>query len=64
MNKLVNILRIMRAKYLTVIEGIYRTSLVAQWIRICLPMQGTLVQSLVWDDSTSCKATEPLCQNY
>ena len=47
MNKLVNILRIMRAKYLIVIEGIYRTSLAVQWIRVCLPMQGTLVQSLV-----------------
>ena len=54
----------MRAKYLTVIEGIYRTSLVAQWIRICLPMQGTLVQSLVWDNSTCRRATQPLCHNY
>ena len=25
-----------------------RTCLVAQWIRICLPMQGTGVRSLVW----------------
>ena len=26
-------------------------SLVAQWLRICLPMQGTRVQALVWEDS-------------
>ena len=29
-----------------------RTSLVAQWLRICLPLQGTWVQSLVWEDPT------------
>ena len=28
------------------------TSLVAQWLRICLPMQGTQVWSLVWEDPT------------
>ena len=27
-------------------------SLLMQWIRICLPMQGTQVQSLVWEDPT------------
>ena len=27
-------------------------SLVAQWLRICLPMQGTRVQALVWEDPT------------
>ena len=36
-------------------EHIYETrnraSLVAQWLRIRLPMQGTLVQSLVWEDA-------------
>ena len=26
-----------------------KASLVVQWLRICLPMQGTLVWSLVWD---------------
>ena len=36
-----------------------RTSLVVQWIRICLPMQGTPGQSLVWEDSTRCGATKP-----
>ena len=27
-----------------------RASLVAQWLRICLPMQGTQVWALVWED--------------
>ena len=40
------------------------TSLVAQWIRMCLPMQGTWVQSLVQEDSTCCRATKPVCCNY
>ena len=26
-------------------------SLVAQWLRVCLPMQGTRVRALVWEDS-------------
>ena len=29
-----------------------RTSMVGQWIRICLPMQGAWVQSLVQENST------------
>ena len=33
------------------------TSLVAQWLRIRLPMQGTWVQSLVWEDPTCRGAT-------
>ena len=41
-----------------------RTSLVAEWKRIHLPMQGTWVQSLVWEDSTHPGATETLCHNY
>ena len=35
------------------------TSLVVQWIRICLPGQGTQVQSLVQEDVTCCGATMP-----
>ena len=38
--------------------------LVAQWIRICLPVQGTQVQSLVWEDSTCHRATKPKSYNY
>ena len=37
------------------------TPLVVQWIRICLPMQGTLVRSPVQEDSTCQGATEPVC---
>ena len=33
------------------IKKIIRTSLVAQWIRIHLPMQGTWVPSLIWEIS-------------
>ena len=41
------------------------TSLVAQWLRICLPMQGTRVQSLVREDPTCHSgATEPVHHNY
>ena len=45
-------------------KSLWRTSLVAQWLRICLPMQGTRVQGLVWEDPTGCKATKPVCHNY
>ena len=38
-----------------------RTSLVAQWLRICLPMQGTQVRSLVQEDPTCRGATKPVC---
>ena len=40
------------------------TSLVAQWLRICLPMQGTRVQALVREDPSYCRATKPVCHNY
>ena len=38
---------------------LYRTSLVVQWPRICLPMQGTWVWSLVWEDPSCLRATKP-----
>ena len=38
-----------------------RTSLVVQWIRIRLPRPGPQVQSLVWENSTCCRATKGLC---
>ena len=41
-----------------------RASLVAQWLRICLPMQGTRVQALVWEDPTCRGATRPVSHNY
>ena len=40
------------------------TSLVAQWLRIRLPMQGTWVQALVWEDPTCHGATKPVRHNY
>ena len=40
------------------------TTLVVQWIRVCLPMHGMWVQSLLWEDSTGRKATKPVCNNY
>ena len=39
-------------------------SLVAQWLRISLPMQGTRVRALVREDPTCHGATEPLHHNY
>ena len=40
------------------------TSLVAQWLRIHLPMQGTQVWSLVQEDPTCRGATKPMHHNY
>ena len=40
------------------------TLLVVQWLGIHLPMQGTWVQYLVWDDPTCGKATKPVSHNY
>ena len=39
-------------------------SLVVQWLRICLPMQGTRVRALVWEDPTCRGATRPVSHNY
>ncbi|KAJ8787793.1 hypothetical protein J1605_005695 [Eschrichtius robustus] len=39
------------------------TSLVAQWLRICLPMQGTRVRALVCEDPTCRGATKPMHHN-
>ena len=40
------------------------TSLVAQLLRICLPMHGTWVWSLVREDTTCRGTTKPVCHNY
>ena len=44
--------------------------MVVQWLKILLPMQGTQVQSLVWEDrhaaeqlSSCATTTEPVCHN-
>ena len=39
------------------------TSLAAQWLRICLPMQGTWVQALVQEDPICRGATKPASHN-
>ena len=39
-----------------------RASLVVQWLRICLPMQGTRVRALVREDPTCRGATKPVPQ--
>ena len=39
-------------------------SLVAQWLRICLLMQGTWVRALVWEDPTCHGAAGPVSHNY
>ena len=39
-------------------------SLVAQWLRIHLPMQGTRVRALVRENPTCRGATRPVCHNY
>ena len=41
-----------------------RASLVAQWLRICLPMQGIRVRALVWEDPTCRGATRPVSHSY
>ena len=40
------------------------TSVVAQWLRIHLPMQGTRVWALVREDPTCREATKPVRHNY
>ena len=40
------------------------TSLVAQWLRVRLPMRGTQVQALVQEDPACCGATKPVHHNY
>ena len=42
----------------------FRASLVAQWLRVCLTMQGTRVRALVWEDPTCHGATRPVSHSY
>ena len=42
----------------------FGTSLVAQWLRILLPMQGTQVWALGREDPTCHGATKPMSHNY
>ena len=45
------------------IKTTVRASLVAQWLRICLLMQGTRVRALVWEDPTCHGAAGPVSHN-
>ena len=45
-------------------KQILRTSLVAQWLRIRLPMQGTRVRALLREDPTCLGATKPVSHSY
>ena len=38
--------------------------LVAPWIRICLPVHGPWVRSLVWEDPTGSGTTKPMGRRY
>ena len=46
------------------INGRHGASLVAQWLRTCLLMQGTRVRALVWEDPTRRRAAGPVSHNY
>ena len=50
--------------YLKHLKKFYWASLVVQWLRICLPMQGTRVRALVWENTTCHGATRPVSHNY
>ena len=45
-------------------KSVQRASLVAQWLRVCLLMQGTRVRALVWEDPTCRGATGPVSHDY
>ena len=49
---------------MAIIKTSTRASLVAQWLRICLPMQRIRVRALVWEDPTCRRATRPVSHNY
>ena len=44
-------------------KGLLGASLVAQWLRICLLMQGTRVRALAWEDPTCRGAAGPVSHN-
>ena len=46
------------------LEWINRASLVAQWLRIRLPMRGTWVRALAQEDLTCRGGTKPVRHNY
>ena len=63
-SKIYKQLNIKKYKQLNQKMGIRLDSLVSQWIGICLPIQGTRVQSLVCEDPICHGATKPLFHSY
>ena len=45
------------------VKNLCWASLVAQWLRVCLLMQGTRVRALVWEDPTCHGAAGPVSHN-
>ena len=43
---------------------LHQTSLVVQWLGVCLALQGTVVPSLIQEDPTWHRATKPTGHNY
>ena len=56
--------RLQNREIITNKEGHSRVSLVAQWQRICLPLQETWVLSLIWEDPTCHGAVKPKSHKY
>ena len=49
--------------FCNILKSTQRASLVAQWLRVCLLMQGTRVRALVWEDPTCHGPTRPVSHN-
>ena len=64
MQKQTNFYDLQEHSKITLIKKESWASLVAQWLGICLPMQGTRVRALVWKDPTCRGATKPVSHNY
>ena len=45
-------------------SNVLGASLVAQWLGACLPVQGTQVRALVWEDPACRGAAGPVSHNY
>ena len=51
-------------QFVNVYKKNLRASLVAQWLRVCLPMQEIRVRALVWEDPTCRGAAGPVSHDY
>ena len=52
------------SSFLNSLKIVPKASLVAQWLRVRLPMQGKRVRALVREDPTCRGAARPVCHNY